>query len=307
MLTRDRRVIFCIPWVERTMIGTTDTFFDGDPDDVAADLADVMYLCDATNAFFPDAHLGPDDVLATWAGLRPLIDPAHGADQGTSRASDVSREHEVFVRPEGIITIAGGKLTTYRRMAKEATDRVVEWLGDRGDAALEGREIKPCRTKVRSLPGAQGLEVHGHKGVEAIAERLMHNAAIDARVAEHLSQTYGQRAESVALRGIADAKLLARMNADLPYLWVEVDHAVEVDLAKTVEDVLMRRIPLGLRGREQGLDVAERVALRMARLLGWNGEEAARQLAAYHHTVAASRRFRRAPGLPGEVVKVAGA
>ena len=290
MLTRDRRVIFCIPWVERTVIGTTDTFYDGDPDDVAADLSDVMYLCDAANAFFPDAHLVPADVISTWAGLRPLINPEHGAGQGASRASDMSREHEVFVRDEGFITIAGGKLTTYRRMAKEVTDRVVEWLGDRGDAALEGRDIKPCRTKVRSLPGAQGLE--HPRGVEAVAERLMKNASIDARVAEHLSQTYGSRAESVALRGLADASLLARLNADLPYLWCEVDHAVEVDLARTIEDVLMRRVPLGLRGRDQGLDVAEPVAPRMARRLGWSGEESARQVAAYRHTVEATRRFR---------------
>jgi glycerol-3-phosphate dehydrogenase len=301
MLTRDRRVIFCIPWVERTVIGTTDTDHQGDPDDVAADLSDVLYLCEAANVFFPESHLTPDDVIATWAGLRPLIDPEHGAEQGATRASDVSREHEVFVRDEGIITIAGGKLTTYRRMAREATDRVVEWLGDRGDAALEGRTIKPCRTKVRPLPGAQGLEPHGHKGVEAIAERLRHNAAIDARVAEHLAQTYGVRAESVVVRGVADAGLLERINADLPYLWVEVDHAFEVDLARTVEDVLMRRVPLGLRGRDQGLDVAARVAQRMGKHLHWSEAERARQVDSYRRAVEATRRFR-APAPPAQLV-----
>jgi glycerol-3-phosphate dehydrogenase len=290
MLTRDRRVIFCIPWVERTVIGTTDTDFDGDPDDVAADLADVQYLLDATNVFFPEARLGVGDVIATWAGLRPLIDAAHAA-----RASDVSREHEVFVRPEGVVVIAGGKLTTYRRMAKEATDRVVEWLGDRGDAALEGRTIRPCRTKTRPLPGAQGLEPHGLRGVEAVAERLRRNAALDARVAEHLAQTYGQRAESVVVRGLKEPALLERINADLPYLWAEVDHAVEVDLARTVEDVLVRRVPLCLRGRDQGLDVATRVGARLAARLGWSAAESARQLAAYESYVAASRRFRASP------------
>ncbi len=293
MLTRDRRVIFCIPWVERTVVGTTDTFFDGDPDDVAADAADVRYLCEAANAFFPDAHLGPDDVLATWAGLRPLIDPEHGNEQGVARASDVSREHEVYVREEGIVTIAGGKLTTYRRMAKEATDRVVEWLHDRADAALEGRDIKKCRTQGRPLPGAQGMEQPGHRGVEAVAERLRANAAIDARVAEHLAQTYGQRAESVLVRALKDPSLLARLDDDLPYLWVEIDHAFEVDLARTVEDVLVRRVPLALRGHDQGLDVVERVAARMALKLGWSREEATRQVAAYRHAIEATRRFRR--------------
>jgi glycerol-3-phosphate dehydrogenase len=288
MLTRDRRVIFCIPWVERTVVGTTDTDFQGDPDQVEADHADVQYLCEAANTFFPEAALGPADVLATWAGLRPLIDPEHEG----ARASDVSREHEVFVRDEGIITIAGGKLTTYRRMAKEVVDRVVEWLHDRGDAALEGRSIKSCRTKHRSLPGAQGLEPHSGRGVEAVAERLRHNAAVDARVAEHLSQTYGVRADSVLLRGLADPALLERLNPDLPYLWAEIDHAAEVDLARTVEDVLMRRVQLGLRGKDQGLDVAPRVAARMAQILGWSAAETERQVAEYRRAVEATRRFR---------------
>ncbi len=287
MTTRDRRVFFCIPWVERTVVGTTDTYFDGDPEDVAADLADVQYLCDAANGYFPDAKLGPDDVISTWAGLRPLIAPDH-----TARASDVSREHEVFVRDDGIIVIAGGKLTTYRRMAKEACDRAVDWLMDRGDAALEGRTIKKCRTKHRSLPGAQGMEQHSQKGVQAIAARLADLAGIDARVAEHLSQTYGMRAESVALRGLSDKSLLTRINADLPYVWAEVDHAVETDLARTVEDVLVRRIPLCLRGRDQGLDVADTIAARMAAKLGWSDAERARQIAGYQSYVAVTRRFR---------------
>jgi glycerol-3-phosphate dehydrogenase len=288
MTTRDRRVFFCIPWVERTVIGTTDTFWDGDPDDVAADMADVQYLCDAANGYFPEAKLGPDDVIATWAGLRPLIAPDH-----TARASDVSREHEVFVRDDGVVVIAGGKLTTYRRMAKEAVDRAVEWIGDRGDAAFEGRTIKKCRTKHRSLPGAQGLEQRSQKGVQAIAARLAGLAKIDERVAEHLSQTYGMRAESVALRGLSDATLLQRINPDLPYVWAEVDHAVETDLAKTIEDVLVRRIPLCLRGRDQGLDVCDRIATRMAGMLGWADAEKTRQVTAYRAYVATTRRYRK--------------
>ena len=286
MLTRDRRVIFCLPWVERTMIGTTDTDWTGDPDDVAADAGDVAYLCEATNNFFPEAHLGPGDVIATWAGLRPLIDTSDA-----SRASDVSREHETFVRDEGVIVIAGGKLTTYRRMAKEIVDRTIEWLGDRGDAALEGRQIKPCRTKIRPLPGAQGLEPHGQKGIEAIAELLRRNAGVDGRVAEHLAHTYGQRAASVAVRGLGETGLLERIVPDLPYLWAEVDHAVEVDLARTVEDVLVRRVPLALRARDQGIGIAPRVAARM-RL---SADETARQLAAYEEYVAATRRFHGPP------------
>jgi len=286
LMLPDRRVIFCIPWVERTVVGTTDTDYDGSPDGVVADAADVRYLCDAVSRYFLTEKLTPDDVIATWAGLRPLV----ASDAAT--ASDVSREHEVFVRPEGIIVIAGGKLTTYRRMAKEATDRVVDWLGDRGDAALEGRHIKPCRTKNRSLPGAQGMEIHGHRGVEAVADKLVHSAGLPARVAQHLAQTYGQRADSVVVRGVADAHLLEPMDADLPYLWAEVDHAVEVDLARTLDDVLSRRVPLVLRARDQGLGVAARAAERLGARLGWDEAERPRQIERYRQTVAASRAFR---------------
>jgi glycerol-3-phosphate dehydrogenase len=285
--TRDKRVAFAIPWVERTVIGTTDTDFQGSPDDVAADAADVKYLCDAANVLFPNAHLGPDDVIATWAGLRPLIAPDKAA-----RESDVSREHEIFARDEGIVFIAGGKLTTYRRMAKETVDKAIEVLNDRGDAIFDGRVIKKCRTKNRSLPGAQGIESHNQAGVRAIAERLASSAGLEARIAEHLSQTYGVRAESVVLRGLADRALLGRIDPELPYIWAEVDHAVDVDLARTIDDVLMRRIPLGLRARGQGLAVVERVAERLAARLGWSDAERRRQIEAYQKIVAQTTRFR---------------
>src|SRR5207237_7543297 len=101
---RDHRVMFAIPWGDRTVIGTTDTDYRGDPDHVYADADDVAYLIETANFYYPSAHLGPADVLATWAGLRPLIAPAAGLSE-----SDVSREHEIFARP-GFLTIAGGKL-----------------------------------------------------------------------------------------------------------------------------------------------------------------------------------------------------
>ncbi len=285
MMMRDQRVTFCIPWQERTVVGTTDTFYDGSPDDVVADAADVAYLCASVNEFFPEARLDASAVLATWAGLRPLIAPAEVQEAGAT-----SREHEVHVHDDGVIVIAGGKLTTYRRMAREATDRALEWLSDRSDAALEGRELRPCRTKHRPLPGAFGLEPTGQAGVRAIAARLESEGGFAPRVAEHLSQTYGVRAELVTRRIAAEPALGERIDAELPYLWAEVDHAVEHDLARTVEDLLCRRIPLCLRGRDQGLAVAPRIADRMRARLGWSEAEATRHLADYRATVAASRR-----------------
>jgi glycerol-3-phosphate dehydrogenase len=281
MFTRDGRAVFCLPWVERTVIGTTDTDEQGDPSEVAATRADVDYLCENANEFFPDAHLRPDDVIATWAGLRPLV----ASDAG--RASDVSREHHVIVRPEGIVVIAGGKLTTYRLMAKEAVDAAGGLL-----AATNGHQrIARSTTRGRPLPGAQGLPEASGAAVAAVALEVERLAAVPARVATHLSQTYGHRAVDVARRGLARPPLLERIDHDLPYVWAEVEHAVADELARTIEDVLVRRIPLCLRGRNQGLDAAPRVAEVLGAALGWSSAESQRQRTAYEAYVSRTRRF----------------
>src|SRR5439155_743934 len=124
----DGRVMFAIPWRERTVLGTTDTDFVGSADDVAADAADVKYLCESGNGYFPGANLTTADVIATWAGLRPLIAAPPDVDE-----SEISREHEVFTRPDGLVIIAGGKLTTYRRMAREAVAKSLELLHELGE------------------------------------------------------------------------------------------------------------------------------------------------------------------------------
>jgi len=122
----DGRVLFAIPWGEQTYIGTTDTDYDGDSGEVAADLADVDYLIEAAAAYFPEHRLQRDDVLSTWAGLRPLMRPA--TENKDIDESAVSREHQIVVGQDGLITIAGGKLTTHRRMAAETVDTAVKLL-----------------------------------------------------------------------------------------------------------------------------------------------------------------------------------
>jgi glycerol-3-phosphate dehydrogenase len=284
LFTRDRRAIFCLPWVERTVIGTTDTDERTDPSDVTASLADVEYLCEHANEFFPSARLTPDDVIATWAGLRPLIASEAG------RESDVSREHQVFVRPEGVVIIAGGKLTTYRRMATEAVDAAGELLAGRNGY----RKLPRSTTRRRPLPGAAGLSAPTQAAVEQVARDVERAAGVPARVATHLSQTYGARASAVTERGAQDPTLLERIDPELPYVWAEVRHAIEHELARTIEDVLVRRIPLCLRGRDQGLDAAPRVADMLGGTLGWSPTERTRQIDAYRRYVDGTRRYRRA-------------
>jgi glycerol-3-phosphate dehydrogenase len=270
---RDHRVMFAIPWGERSVFGTTDTFFEGTPEQVHATADDVRYILETANHYFPGAKLTQDDVLATWAGLRPLVAP--GSSQVD--ASDLSREHHVIEHP-GFITIAGGKLTTYRRIAAEVVDAAVRQLGG----------FPPSTTAERSLPGSEGIA--GDEELELLRSRLVEKGAPPA-LAQHLMLAYGVRSAEVFAR--AQSKQgLTQLDAELAYVLGEVDEAVERELALTLCDVLGRRIPLLLRARDQGLAAAEPVAARMADLLGWGDARRRDEIERYRVMVADSRRFR---------------
>ncbi len=279
VMKQKKRIVFCIPWgQDRTVIGTTDTFWDAPPEDVHTDRDDVNYLLDLANNYFPEAKLTPDDVLATWAGVRPLIKP----DSDVATASDVSREHHILERP-GLVTIAGGKLTTYRRMAAEVVDHAGKQLG----------EIAACGTETRPLPGAaEPIYSAGYAGVTALQDRLAGEGVVDAAVAKHLANTYGARAPSVVARVKAEAARAERLDPELAFVMAQVDVAVDEEQALTVEDVLGRRLQLLLRARDQGLGCTERVARRMATRLGWDEARTTREIAHYRGVVAGTRRFR---------------
>lgn len=291
---QDQRVIFAIPWIDpevpaasRTILGTTDTDYHGDPDRVAADAADVDYLLTCGNHYFPDAKLVPDDVLSTWAGLRPLVMPD---DSGLSE-SQVSREHRLIERP-GLLTIVGGKLTTYRKMAAQVVEAAYAQLG---------QEAPPCTTEERPLPGAEGLQSPDESDpIESVRLALLAlgHPAIDAQVARHLSHKYGARALAVAKRltelpdGDSGAE---RLDPELPFLMLEVDIAVQEELAQRIDDVLGRRVPLLLLSRDLGMRCVERVADRMAPLLGWDATQRAAEVALYRDAVALATAFRSSP------------
>jgi glycerol-3-phosphate dehydrogenase len=282
----DGRVMFAIPWRGRTVIGTTDTDFNGTADAVDADRDDAEYLCESANAYFPDAQFTPDDVISTWAGLRPLI-----REEGVEDESDVSREHEIFVRDDGVVIIAGGKLTTYRRMAKEVVKKTISWLDDHDDD-FDRDELKKPRTKKRPLPGAVGLADPTLDGVRKLARDLAAQHQIDFETADHLTQVYGVRASDLCEWIEQNDELGLRIEPDLPYVWAEVLFAVRKDMAKTLDDVLSRRVPLLLVSRDQGQSIAPRCADMLAAELGWSDQRKSEELARYGHSVEASRRFR---------------
>jgi glycerol-3-phosphate dehydrogenase len=234
----DGRVMFAVPWRGRIYLGTTDTDFDGTADEVYADAADVEYLCASARHYFPDADFRPERVIATWAGVRPLIHDDDAKDE-----SSVSREHELFVRDDGILIIAGGKLTTYRLMAKQVVARALAWLGKHDQAAMNGRSLRKPPTKTRALPGAEGLADASWDGIQALGAELAAGHGLAPEIATHLAAIYGVRARVLAERIAASPSLGERMQPDLPYVWAEVEFAIEHDLARTVDDVLSRRAP----------------------------------------------------------------
>ncbi len=126
------RILFAIPWGERVILGTTDTDYDGPLEDPPCTRADVEYVLGVTNSAFPGAHLSPEDVVSTWSGLRPLVADPHG------NPSDISRRHQIAMSQPGWWDVTGGKLTTYRLMAEEAVDKIIDHLGVKAYACITG-------------------------------------------------------------------------------------------------------------------------------------------------------------------------
>jgi len=283
----DHRVLFAIPWGDRTYIGTTDTDFEGDPASVRATGDDVDYLVDAANANFPDHELSRAHVIATWAGIRPLIAPPSEAPDVAESA--VSREHHIVVGQDGLVTIAGGKLTTYRRMAAEVVDTAARLL------QLSGRvrgEVPASSTDKAPLPGGVGWpEDDDH---ERVAEQVLEAGAphVPQDVARHLGDTYGMRALEIAALCREDPALATRLVDGRPEIVAQVDWAVEQELAATLTDAMCRRTQLFYRDPDQGLGAAPRIADRMAKLLGWDAATREAQLAAYAEEVELSRRWK---------------
>jgi glycerol-3-phosphate dehydrogenase len=280
----DGRVLFAIPWGDRTYVGTTDTDFQGDPGGVHATSDDVDYLLDAANHYFPDASLVREDVLSTWAGVRPLI-----SEEGAGNESNVSREHAIEVDEDLLVTIAGGKLTTYRRMAAEVVDKALGVLMMRG---LAPTDLRAARTDKEPLPGAVGWpEDDDHGKVEARVKEAGQGRVGDDTAAL-LASTYGTRGVDVAELAAGDQRLAARLVDGRPEILAQIDFAVTHELASTVRDALIRRTQLFFRDHDQGLGCAEPVAERMAELLGWDADRQVEEVLAYQREVALSRRWR---------------
>lgn len=269
------RFYFVVPWEGRVLIGTTDTDYTGNKDAPRAEVTEVSEILQAINSYFVGAQLESADVIATFAGLRPLI----SAGEAKTTAA-LSREEEIFESDDGLISIAGGKLTTYRRMTERTIDLATQRLAERfGSGQANG-----SRTTEILLGGALSRDE-----IESAAQSLAQMDKIAPTTARHLLHAYGTNAQRVVELMREDERWRAPLIAGLPHVMAEVIHAVRYEMALTLADVLARRTRLCLLAGAATLGCAPAAAELMARELNWNPSEIARQRA--HFTDEYEREF----------------
>jgi len=257
------RTIFALPWLGHTLVGTTDNDYEGPLEHVAPSPDDVDYLLEATNAFFGTA-LTPGELTGAFAGVRPLISTGD-----PKKSVDISRKAELYETSSGMITITGGKLTTWRRMAKMTVDRLVE--RDARDA--------PCRT--HEIPLGQAIAVAELPRVEGVGR-----AGPDPYQA--LASRYGHAAREVLALAAERGELAQPIVEGLPDLLAEVALAARREQARSIGDVLLRRTRLGLlAARELVGEPVTRVGDVLARELQWSPERLELELTRFAEEAAA--------------------
>ena len=253
---QDRRAIFVVPWPDTDLVylGTTDTDYQGPLDDPSCTPEDVDYLLDAANNV-TTAQLTRADVVGVWAGLRPLLVPPDEGGRVSERTADLSRRHTVRTSARGVVTVTGGKLTTYRKMAQDTVDAVVQQLG-------ESPKSRRCVTKSLRLLGATSAT---------------RDPVTMARPHARLMSRYGT--DSSAVLALADDRpeLLEPVIAGLPYTGAEMVYAAREEMAQTLTDILARRTRSVIERAHPTMAAAHAAADLVAAELGWDEQHAAEQ------------------------------
>jgi glycerol-3-phosphate dehydrogenase len=264
------KVVFLVPWPGHWLIGTTDAPYDGPIDRPTAAATEVDELLAAVNRVL-DVDLGRDDVVGTFAGLRPLIAPSDGS------TVTASREHRVVREANGLVRVGGGKFTTYRVMARDAIDAAV--IGLRETAASS----RPSRTAALRLIGAAD-----RPDLDRLAVELASRHGLADGVARSLVNRHGTAASEVAALGAATDQV-RRLSPDHDHLEVEVTWAARHELALSLDDVLARRFRLVHELEDRAAGIAPRVAELLGAELGWDVDRRAREVETF--LTSANREF----------------
>ncbi len=262
---RDGRPIFVLPWLGRYLIGTTDTRYVGDLDEVRPEEEEIAYLLQEVNRVFPTAKLQRHAVLYAYCGVRPLPFVAEGKAGGITRRHKV---HDHAPELKGLLSVIGGKLTTYRSLAEEAVDIACGKLG----------KLASCTTAEAKLPGADVADF------AAFCRTFKQESGLTLTTAERLLSVYGTRSVELTEMIRADATLAEPFCAETGAIAAELLLAFEGEMAETLSDVLLRRTLVGL-GPRLGLDAVEHAARLAQRHLGWDSERATAEVASYRRDV----------------------
>ena len=258
-------VLFLIPWGDKWIVGTTDTPYTGDRAEPFASREDVQYILDQANRVLTP-KLDLSEIIGVYAGLRPLV-----ANNKNSATTKLSREHTVDRPAAGFISVAGGKYTTYRIMAKDAVDRAV----------IELRKLTPeSVTEKLPLVGADG-----YFALVQQVERLSEASGLDAQTITHLLNRYGSMISELLVLIDENPKLAAKVDEDLLYIKAEIYYAASNEGARSVDDVISRRTRISFEARDHGVHLADEIATIIAPVLGWSAKERKASVAAYEDLV----------------------
>jgi glycerol-3-phosphate dehydrogenase len=251
--TDDKRILFIVPWQSRAIFGTTDTG-TGDLNQPMATQQDISYLLTHLNRYL-SVNLTEKDIISTYAGYRPLVRPGKGSEHSSAK---LSRTHAVLEGSTGIVTIVGGKMTTYRRMAQDTVDVL-----SKRDGSIP---VHPT----------QDLPLYGSAGWPTLRQDVKVKGAalgLGPQTLDQLGMSYGIAAMNVLRLVEEDASLGQLLIDDLPYIRAEVVYACRNEMAMTPYDVLARRTSITLEDRQRGLGIVDEVATLMANELGWSPEQ----------------------------------
>jgi glycerol-3-phosphate dehydrogenase len=254
-------VLFLIPWADKWIVGTTDTPYEGDRAEPFATREDVQYILDQANRVLKP-KLKAEEIIGVYAGLRPLV-----ANKKSATTTKLSREHTVDRPAAGFVSIAGGKYTTYRVMAKDVIDRAV----------IELRRItKESVTEKLPLVGADG-----YFALEQQKDRIAQESGLDVATVTHLLNRHGSLISEILEIIKEQPKFAAKLDAELPYIKAEIVYAASHEGARSVDDVISRRTRLSFEAANHGLYLAEEVAGLIAPVLGWSAKERKESIAHY--------------------------
>lgn len=261
--TKDGRLVFAIPYQKHVLVGTTDEEAELTAEEFGPTRADVQYLLEYCNAYL-DINAGEADVKAGFGGLRPLVKKLGG------HTKDLVRDHEIETDPQsGLISILGGKWTTYRLMARDGVDAAGQQLHD----------VRPCRTQQLVLLGSRQYSHH-----TAIA--LQQHSGWDHEIVKHLVSKYGDQSMLVAQLAQQQPSLAQRILPGMPYTWAELQYNLQYEMALTVKDVIARRWGTQLADWQQALQLIAPVGQYMAQQLGWSHAQQTEYIDGYQQQLA---------------------